>query len=473
MANTERRGIFLRKSELAELRDEIRRLKGTYTLDVAQQARLSELTHMTRRDFIRKSAAIFGVTSATGMAAYLGLRPEEKQRFVSAEPPDEPLHTQPKHPEAKPPEQLEGTRRIQYLVSEYNRWFRTVSPEIVARPGAAIKVFVSIYNEMRSRTPVPDELPALTPEDFHSTAILTKLATIEQALTTPDYFVTIKPTGITTADAHISYVSIISGKITSQSAKTVKRDGQTKPYNHLVLDKAKSSDDDGQYATEISWVSAFTQRTSSDQPHDVIQLHWRYQQSAQARYEMMQQRHSESDQANYYVLSDYLKLPRAEAIEQITDRVEQNSLLHEEQHVFDNTPSDMEQFDLSVETAVAHRVVGESRALLAALTAADPKMGVLNIYMWLNSPDRISALIGKATAGTLAKASGYTLDELLKLSDSDINRIARNTLQVSDIIFEGLTVQMLSADDSRLQEIDQQYMEQLELLKQQEQQRRQ
>lgn len=468
MANVEKpqqdkRGFleFMSVAERRKARDEIAALRDIKSPDWGQRDKLDQLQGMSRRDLLKK-VGLAGAGVALGAVALerATRQPDDtSQDQVTSDQAPEPVPAQDEFA-IELPEQLEGKQAIQALVENYNRWFFTGNVDEVRSEHGATQRFVEIYEQIRSRV-VGMELPPLTAEEFDKPDIFAKLHSVADAMSSENYYVRMMPTSVSGGDRDITYVAITSGKIVSTENTAAARGDKAREYVHTVVDKENPDDSDDRYITAVSNISGMTYQRTAQEPYQVVQMRFQYEKTAQTRYGyVVGNDGSVKAAANRYVFHEYKAVPKDQAVGEITRRVMENSHDHEQQHVLDEYPSDVETASHSQEYLLGRHIIDEMRGLLAGVAAEDPKVGLLNVLMWKET-EGSNGTIGTTTEAMLKVTSGYDVVGLLQLPPEKVRSIAAHTLAATDILFEAAERVNFNLSDPSITSADQAMMQTL------------
>lgn len=456
--------IFMSATERRQVRDEIAALRDIQSPDWGQRNRIDELQGMSRRDLLKK-IGLLGAGAALGVGVLERTTRQPDEVDAPMKPTPEPASAPEQASvqdefEIELPEQLEGKQAIQALVENYNRWFRTGNVDEIRSAHGATQRFVEIYEQIRSRV-VGMELPPLTAEEFSNPDIFAKLHAVADAMSNKDYYVRMMPTSVSGGDGDIPYVAIVSGKIVSTESTGAARANKAREYVHTVVDKERPDDPEDKYVTAVSNLSAMTYQRNAREPYHVVQMRFQYEKTAQTRYGyVVGGDGSMKSAANKYVFGEYKPLPKDQAVGEIARRVMENSHAHEEQHVLDEYPSDVDTASHNQEYLLGRHMLDEMRGLLAGVAAEDPKVGLLNVLMW-KATEGSNGQIGTMTEAMLQETSGYDVARLLQLSPEKIRSIAAHTLTATDIWFDAAVRVNFKLNDPSMTPVDQAMMEML------------
>lgn len=456
-----RKELFFPKSDLEVVRQEIKRLKQQGSLGYENQVRLDQLQAVSRREFLKKlavgGAATFGVLaikrwsspdrSVKPVAPPVTLRPAETKLAVA------------EAEELKPEKEPENFKQgICLVISEYNKLLVGASDKEL-KDKIGDKGFVAVYTKVAEQLRGKVDFPQITLSDFDSLdTLLPKFHALEDLASREGYYLHMMPISspLTSAAEYVGSVMMIFGKKVLEQKRQVVREGKSNEYVHIVIDKEEPGEPHSLYETAQMRLSAFTYRRSETDPFNVVQLKWGYEISAQSKTAGLRQApRSERDFAEQIVLQEYRNQSDERVLQKLTDRIMQSSWRHEEQHVLDEFPSDIEQGKEKNEELIFFKMIIEIRGLLAPIAKEDPKMGLLNIYAWMEQGDTLSQLIAKETAAILHDISGRDMFDLLSLSDQKLNRIGALALEGNDIIFNAILVKKVPIDSQEAQDAQQ------------------
>lgn len=454
-----RKPLFLPKNDLRTLRDKIKRLRAQGNLGYEDQVRLDQLQTVSRRDFLRK-VGLGGAAIVSGLALRKWVSPERSVESVPKSVLPRPAEQKPVSPpemvEIKPEQEPQNFKEgICFLISRYNALLEGASDRQL-KEGLGEKGFVDVYAQMVGELKGKVDFPQITLTDFDSLdGILLKIHVLEDLAEKEGYYLRMMPftSPLTTTQESVKSVLMIFGKKVTEQKRTVSRNGKSNEYLHIVVDKENSDETNKMYETAQARLSAFTYQRDENSPFKVVQLKWGYAISAKTKFDKLQHEpRSENDFANQVVLREYRTKPESVAVKNLADRIMESSWHHEEQHVLDEFPSDIEQSQGTNEELLVFKVLTEVRGLLAPVAKKDPKMGVLNIYAWMESGDLLSQLMAKEAANILHDVSGRDIFNLISLSDQELNRIGALALEGNDILFDALLVKKVPIESQQAQE---------------------
>lgn len=359
------------------------------------------------------------------------------------------------------PEHLEGPQVIQAITEQYNRFLEKADARQLSNSGG-IDMFVRLYTEARKRSADMARYPELYMADFESLdTSLAKLNAIEDVLRGYGYYTRLRPLGLPNTGE--PYIGVISGKIKEQSTL---RTTAGQEFEHIVIDKEHAADSMDRYMTAVTAVSALTFQRTDDEKPIVLQARWAYEYTARMRYEWAKgSEDTPKAQASRVVLQEYLNISEERAIAEITARTERNSFDHETQHVEDGYFSDAVAATLTPQEMVGVDTLSEIRGLVRAVASADPKMGMLGVYMWKHSRDSANSSVGSTVEQLFAMASGKSLDDLLRMDTTALARVATGVLRATDPWYAAARSARFNLSDARIGVADDQLMRTLEQLR--------